>query len=257
MRYLEFLARLQELLAPPAYLEIGVRHGDSLALARGRAVGIDPAYKLRVEMPRGVTLFRETSDEYFARKRPLKALGGRRPALSFIDGMHLSEFVVRDFANVERHAEWTSVVVFDDILPRKADEAARDRRTRAWTGDVYKALDVLTAYRPDLICLRVDTQPTGLGVILGLNPESTVLRDRYDDIVAEVVTPDPQVVPAPVLAREGALDPEVVLRSSVWPLLRRARDLGAHPGIGMWRLRRTVRRELSGSAASGALAARA
>src|SRR3954449_9507356 len=148
MRYLEFLARLHELLAPPAYLEIGVRHGDSLALARGRAVGIDPAYKLRVDMPRGVTLFRETSDEYFARKRPLKALGGRRPALSFIDGMHLSEFIVRDFANVERHAEWTSVVVFDDILPRTADEAARDRRPRAWTGAVYKALARAHPVRP-------------------------------------------------------------------------------------------------------------
>jgi hypothetical protein len=105
MRYLEFLARLHERLAPPAYLEIGVRHGDSLALARGPAVGIDPAYKLRTTLPDGVRLFRETSDEYFARKRPLKALGGRRVALSFIDGMHLSEFVVRDFANVERLAE--------------------------------------------------------------------------------------------------------------------------------------------------------
>src|SRR3954452_10056092 len=212
MRYLEFLARLHELLAPPAYLEIGVRHGDSLALARGRAVGIDPAYKLRVDMPRGVTLFRETSDEYFARGRPLKALGGRRPALTFIDGMHLAEFVVRDFANVERYSEWSSVVVSDDILPRRAEEAARDGRTRAWTGDLYKVLDVLAAYRPDLICLRVDTQPTGLGVVLALDPLSTVLLDRYDEVIADVVVPDPQDVPDAVLRREGALDPEAVLR---------------------------------------------
>jgi hypothetical protein len=248
VRYLEFLGRLHELLAPPAYLEIGVRHGDSLALARGAAVGVDPAYRLKVELPRSVQLFRETSDEYFARRRPLRALGGRRVALSFIDGMHLAEFVVRDFANVERLADWTSVVVFDDVLPRTAEEASRDRRTRAWTGDVYKALSVLEAHRPDLICLRVDTQPTGLGLVLGLDPESTVLRDRYDDVVRSVVVPDPQDVPAAVLSRAGAVDPEALLSSSVWPLLRRARDLGAHRGIGLWRVRRALRKDLGAAA---------
>jgi hypothetical protein len=41
--------------------------------------------------------------------------------------MHLAEFVVRDFANVERNAEWCSVAVFDDILPRTVEEAGRDR----------------------------------------------------------------------------------------------------------------------------------
>lgn len=242
VRYLEFLERLHGLLAPPGYLEIGVRHGDSLALARGPAVGIDPAYELRVPLPAGVELFRETSDEHFARPRPLKPLGGRRVGLSFIDGMHLAEFVVRDFANVERHAAWTTVVVFDDILPRAVEEAARDRRTRAWTGDVYKVLAVLETYRPDLICLRVGTQPTGLGVILGLDSKSTVLRDHYDDIVAELVVPDPQHVPAGVLARAGALDPETVLRSSIWPLLRRSSAVPR--GLGMRRLRRALRRDL-------------
>jgi hypothetical protein len=252
VRYLEFLARLHELLAPPSYLEIGVRHGDSLALARGPAVGVDPAYRLKVELPRGVQLFRETSDEYFARRRPLRALGGRRVALSFIDGMHLAEFVVRDFANVERLADWTSVIVFDDVLPRSAEEASRDRRTRAWTGDVYKALAVLEAHRPDLICLRVDTEPTGLGVVLGLDPESPVLRERYDEIVRSVVVPDPQDVPTAVLQRRDAVDPEALLSSSVWPLLRRARDLGAHRGIGLWRLRRALRKDLGVGARSRA-----
>ena len=150
LHYLDFLAGLHERLAPPTYLEIGVRHGDSLALARCPAVGIDPDFELRAELRDDVALFRETSDEYFDRDDPLAPFGGEPIAFSFIDGMHLAEFVVRDFANVERNAEWTSVVVFDDILPRSAEEAARDRRTRAWTGDVYKVLDVLARHRPDL-----------------------------------------------------------------------------------------------------------
>jgi len=244
VHYLDFLARLHAAARPPTYLEIGVRHGDSLALARCPAVGIDPSYKLRTELGEQVTLFRETSDEYFDRGRPRKPFAGRRIALAFIDGMHLAEFVVRDFANVERHAHWTTAVVFDDVLPRTADEAARDRRTRLWTGDVYKALEVLAAHRPDLLCLRVDTQPTGLGIVLGLDPASTVLRDRYDEIVRDVVVPDPQDVPERILRREGALDPQRVLDSSIWRRLGEARAQGTGRRRGMYRVRRSVRREL-------------
>ncbi len=125
MFYLDFLKALHGRLAPPTYLEIGIRHGDSLALASGDAVGIDPFYDLRAELRDDVKLFRETSDEFFDRDTPLEPFGGRRVAFSFIDGMHLAEFVVRDFANVERVADWTSVIVFDDVLPRTA------RRPRA------------------------------------------------------------------------------------------------------------------------------
>jgi hypothetical protein len=59
------------------------------------------------------------------------------------------------------------------------------------------------------------------------------------------VQPDPQDVPADVLGRVGALEPQAVLASSVWPLLRRGREAGAHRGLGLRRLRRTLRRELS------------
>ena len=62
--------------------------------------------------------------------------------------MHLSEFALRDFVNVERHADWTAAIVFDDILPRDIPEANRDRTTHQWTGDVYKVLEVLEAHRP-------------------------------------------------------------------------------------------------------------
>ena len=244
MYYLDFLKALHDRLAPPTYMEIGIRHGDSLALAERAAVGIDPFYDLRTELRDDVQLFRETSDEYFDREQPLEPFRGARVAFSFIDGMHLAEFVVRDFANVERVADWTSVIVFDDILPRTAEEASRDRRTRAWTGDVFKALAALERHRPDLICLRVDTEPTGLGVVLGLDPLDRTLREHYDAIVAESVTPDPQHVPAPVLARAGAVDPERVLDSSVWDVLRTARDKRTSRRRGIHAVRRAVRKDL-------------
>ena len=181
MYYRDFLGRIHELLEPPTYLEIGVRNGDSLALARSPSIGIDPAYNLKVAPPPGAKLFPVTSDDFFERAEPLMTFEGRRVGFSFIDGMHLSEFALRDFVNVERHADWTAAIVFDDILPRDIPEANRDRSTHQWTGDVYKVLEALEEHRPDLIILRVGTEPTGLGLVLGVDPDSTVLADRLDD----------------------------------------------------------------------------
>src|SRR6476661_1443338 len=92
MYYRRFLAAVHELLQPTHYLEIGVREGRSLALARCPAVGIDPFYAVDVELSNHVTLVRTTSDEYFARPEPLAATGGEPFDLSFIDGLHLFEF---------------------------------------------------------------------------------------------------------------------------------------------------------------------
>src|SRR4051812_8658286 len=75
VQYLEFLRGLHQALAPPTYLEVGVRNGRSLALAECRAVGIDPAYNLKATLGPKATLYRETSDEYFDRPEPLKAFG--------------------------------------------------------------------------------------------------------------------------------------------------------------------------------------
>jgi hypothetical protein len=244
MYYLDFLKGLHEALAPRGYLEIGLRHGDSLALAGCPAIGVDPAYRLKVPQGENVKLLRETSDEFFARDKPLRALRGAPLDLAFIDGMHLAEFALRDFIGVERLARWSSVVVFDDILPRSVEEAARDRRTLAWTGDVYKLLGTLAAHRPDLVCLRVGTEPTGLLLVLALDPASRLLRMRYDSILERVVSEDPQDVPADVLERRGVLEPERVLASRVWPLLRDLRESGAERRPGVRDLRRAVRREL-------------
>ncbi len=252
MHYLDFLAQVHERLAPPTYLEIGIRHGGSLALTRSRSVGIDPAYRLRRDLPRDVALFRETSDAFFDRDDPLEPLDGRPIGLAFIDGLHLAEFALRDFVHVERHSAWTSVAVFDDILPRNVQEAARDRSTRDWTGDVYKVLEVLARHRPDLICLRVGTRPTGLGLILGLDPGSRVLDERYAAIEREIITPDPQPVPAAVLERHDALDPRAVLDAGFWTVLRDARAAGTARRRGLGRLRAAIASDLGAGRAAPA-----
>lgn len=219
MRYLSFLQAVHRLLEPARYLEIGIQHGHSLALARCRAVGIDPAFAIDAELDCDVALFRTTSDEYFARDDPLAPTGGKPFDLAFIDGLHLFEFALRDFINTERHCSAKSLVIFDDVLPRSADEAARQRHTRAWTGDVYPIIEVLARYRPELSVVPVATQPTGLLLVIGLDPQSTVLADNYPEILAEFRRPDPQHVPEELLDRATALPPQRVLEASFWEVL--------------------------------------
>src|SRR6476469_995817 len=112
MYYLDFFTRMHELLAPRTYLEIGVAHGKSIRLARGRAVGIDPGYSITFPIDNDLALIRTTSDEYFSREDPLAPTGGRPFDMAFIDGLHLFKFALRDFINTERHCTTQSVICF-------------------------------------------------------------------------------------------------------------------------------------------------
>jgi hypothetical protein len=202
----EFLRQLHQVTAARNYLEIGVNDGRSLALSRVPSIAIDPAFKVTTPLRADIQLARATSDAYFAGKDPLGHLksarnpvknlrrgrplfadyrGGTTLDLAFIDGMHLFEYALRDFTNVERFADWSSVIVFDDMLPRNVDEAARDRHTKMWTGDVYKVVPVLQKHRPDLTVIQVDTEPTGMAVVFGADAANNVLSDEYADITAE------------------------------------------------------------------------
>ena len=223
----DHLRGLHAAVQPRTYLEIGVNDGRSLALSRARSIGVDPSFKVTAEQDCALQLVKATSDDFFARPDAAAAFGGTPVDLALIDGLHVFEYALRDFMNIERLCSWTSVVVFDDMLPRSVSEAARDRHTLQWAGDVYKVADVLRRYRPDLLCLPLDTAPTGVLVVLGVDPTSTVLHDHYDEIVAEYAVPDPQDVTPEVLERRGSADPEVVLSSDVWSRLRAVREEGA------------------------------
>jgi hypothetical protein len=244
MRRHEFLGHLHRLVRPRNYLEIGVEAGSSLTLSRVPTIGIDPAFRVITPLQCDLQLVRATSDDFFARADPIRHLrSGRNPIrnarrgrpllghylggttidLAFIDGMHQSDYVLRDFMNIERLAAWSSVIVFDDMLPRDVDEAARDRHTEQWAGDVYKLIEVLARHRPDLAVIPVDTAPTGTLVVLGADARSRVLADRYDAILKDIVVPDPQDVPRWVLERQSAVSPDALVASPLWADLVRAR----------------------------------
>ena len=88
MRYLDFL-RDSRALAPPTYLEIGIRRGDSLTLSRSSTIGIDPDFNLKAGRPGGIGALPGDQRRILRRERPLEPFGGRPISLAFIDGMHL------------------------------------------------------------------------------------------------------------------------------------------------------------------------
>lgn len=221
-RYLCTLARVHETLRPELYLEIGVRQGDSLRLAQRSAIGIDPDMRLAGQAP-AARLYHETSDEFFARHAG-EALG--QPIdLAFIDGLHLFEYALRDFMNLERRMSPAGLIVVDDIFPNHPAQGSRFRRTRVWCGDVWRLLLCLAEHRPDLCLLPLDCSPTGLLVIAGLDPANRVLWQDYNPIVRQHLSAlsDP---PAALVGRAGALTPEHPLLHELLDGLRQLRESG-------------------------------
>lgn len=199
LNYDKFLARLSRNASVQRYLEIGVAHGNVFAqIACRHGIGVDPGFALTANVAAHkarVSLYQATSDTFFKRLRLRRHLGGRID-LAFLDGMHLFEFLLRDIMNTEAICRRDSIICLHDCLPIAEPMADRDpaqAQARGqgtpyahwWTGDVWKVVPILTQYRPDLTVMLVDAGPTGLVVITGLDPSSTVLRKNYDAIVRE------------------------------------------------------------------------
>jgi hypothetical protein len=238
--YLDLLEECGKQFGGQRYLEIGTQEGASLIRARGTCISIDPAYKrvwlawnlgiigLRSTFRRRINFHRTTSDDYFARHDPKAALGGPLQ-LAFIDGMHHYEFVLRDIFNCERNAAPDSVLLVHDCIPwshrmtrrlRVLADGSFEETLGAWTGDVWKVLPILARWRPDLRITVLDAPPTGLVAITGLDPSSTILRDRHEEMVAaRDAEPDTEAELAAWLAERQVIDSRAALASGS---LRRA-----------------------------------
>jgi Methyltransferase domain len=182
--YFHLLDRMHQYLLPRTYLEIGVSSGASMTLSLPGAlnIGVDPEPKVAAPLTRTTTIFAETSDEFFAGRELETLLAGQPLDLAFIDGMHHFEFALRDFMNIERNATPETTVLVHDCYPIDEPSAERVRPPGLWSGDVWKLIVLLKERRPELRISVVDVGPTGLGVITGLQPESTVLKDSYAEI---------------------------------------------------------------------------
>lgn len=198
--YTRFLKNFHEVMQPKTYLEVGTQNGGTLMLASCASIAIDPRFQLNVNVAKGKPtcfLYQKTSDDFFHHYDPAAILGAPID-FAFLDGLHRFEFLLRDFMNAERFAHKRSVIMMHDCVPpgfymttRDMDDPIRLQKSAFgpwWTGDVFKVIPILRRYRPDLKIKLLDCMPTGLVMITGLDPQSDVLRNAYDDIIRATST---------------------------------------------------------------------
>lgn len=179
--YREWLSWFHQQLRPALYVEIGVEWGASLALAHpgSRVIAIDPAPQgdpLQT-CPAPARLFRQTSASFFA-DVPGDCGLDQGFNLAFVDGDHRFEQVLEDFIALEPHGAPGAVVLLHDTLPLTESTSTSVRSTGFYSGDTWKIVPCLRALRPDLRLITLPVAPTGLTVVTGLNPRSTLLAER-------------------------------------------------------------------------------
>lgn len=197
MLYRDFIGEVFQATDPQTYVEIGIRKGDVLRLARCAAIGIDPAPQTPADIEENIRVFTKTSDDFFTDHDLIEEFGGKRVDLAFIDGWHNFEFALRDFMNLEANSHFSTLIIVDDVKPRNAAEAGRRPTGGAWTGDIYKLYYCLKRYRSDLAIHLVDTLPTGLMIVSALDLGNTVLKESYAQIEREYVAHYPDLLPPP------------------------------------------------------------
>jgi hypothetical protein len=195
--YTEFFRFLDTHLHPRAYFEIGTHLGRSVKAFTCSAACVDPQFMLDQDVLSGrsqMHFYQMSSDTFFA-QHDLRSIFKSGPDICFLDGMHRSEYLLRDFMNSERLCHRRSLIFMHDCFPVNARMALRTHELGdaseghwqyAWTGDVWKIVPLLKKYRPDLKIFGLDCAPTGLVAISNLDPASTTLADRYSNLVDEL-----------------------------------------------------------------------
>jgi|KBSSwiStaDraftv2_1062776.scaffolds.fasta_scaffold108285_2 hypothetical protein len=191
------LLKLHELTGHKAYLEIGSLTGASLLMSKAPSIAIDPNFRIEHEVigSKPLCLFYQMGSDEFFERYDAPSLLGRPVEFSFLDGLHHCEFLLRDFFNTEAVSSRSGVIAMHDCVPldipmtdrvQEGTPPSSPHRLGWWTGDVWRAALVIKRHRPDLRFTAMDCQPTGLIVITGLDPTSTLLKDNYDALVAEM-----------------------------------------------------------------------
>lgn len=192
LKYTTFMEGLHKDFLFDWYMEVGCRTGRIFANARGKTIAVDPFFQCETNVitaKPALHVFQQTSDDFFASE--FLAAMKINLSFSFLDGMHLFEFLLRDVMAAERNSIPHGVIALHDCCPYDHEMTTRDLSAvpkRAWTGDVWKLIPILIKYRPDLRLTVLDAAPTGLVVISNLDPQSRELDQHYDEILSHYQT---------------------------------------------------------------------
>jgi hypothetical protein len=187
--YYKFLGALHQAMLFDWYMEIGCRQGVSFAPVRSKTIAVDPFFRAEINIigkKPALHIFQATSDDFFAQK--FMQRNGIQLGVSFLDGMHLYEYLLRDFMNTEAASHPDGVILLHDCVPFDHGMTTRDLNNLprgAWTGDVWKLIPILQRWRPDLTLTILDCRPTALVAVTNLKPGNRDLHDAAAEIHAE------------------------------------------------------------------------
>ena len=147
------------------YLEIGIENGHTFrAIKSLNKIGVDPSPKYQSD-----NIIIKTSDDFFADNK-------QRFDSIFIDGMHQSDYVLRDFNNAIDILNLGGIIYLDDIFPVNEREQLKIpikhyydkgilKYGEPWTGDVWKILYYLIQVYKNDIQWKLHLSPSYRGVI--------------------------------------------------------------------------------------------
>jgi len=127
------------------YLEVGVEYGECFNETHFvNKVGVDPDPKFCSKV--GQIIFLQTSDDFFKQYDVKQQFD-----VIFIDGMHQTEYVLRDINNCIQILSTNGTIFMDDILPLNYNEQLKIpikhyyengilKYGENWTGDVWKVV---------------------------------------------------------------------------------------------------------------------
>jgi SAM-dependent methyltransferase len=165
------------------YLEIGVNRGyNFFQIEAPVKLAVDPSYEFLDCLPMesdGCRFFPMTSNDFFA--APPKELLDFGLDVVLIDGQHTYEQSLLDVIGCLRFLNPNGVIVMHDCLPASEaeaypsfEEARLHPEFRAeWTGDVYRTIVHMRAFRADINVAVIDADH-GLGIIRRGTPEAAV-----------------------------------------------------------------------------------
>jgi hypothetical protein len=222
-RYLNFLGQLHSAMLVDWYLEIGCRTGASFAPVRSKTIAVDPFFRAEINVigqKPALHVFQATSDDFFA--TGFLQRNDIRLSLSFLDGMHLFEYLLRDFMHTEAASDPQGVIMMHDLVPHNLRMTSRDLSAirGAWTGDVWKLLPILQRWRPDLTLTMLNLRPTGVLCVSNLSPGNRVLQENYDAIVAEFIGQDIESYGVERYFASFAYTDAVAMQKAGFPLFR-------------------------------------
>ena len=143
------------------YLEIGTESGYTFRNIKfTNKIGVDPDPKY---IDNNITI--KTSDEYFYDIENENKSNHLKDVF-FIDGMHLCDYVLKDYNNCIKYLNENGIIFIDDIMPINYDEQLRIpnkhyyynnilKYGEPWTGDIWKFIYFLISNYRERIDIKV------------------------------------------------------------------------------------------------------